>query len=574
MLLFNGKARFDYFKKYASTVPYQVRRMKQSPIIHRSRGVTLGLILAVLATVIAVAVSGMQSRAQQAPICTLTDKLENPCRPLLGGFSLDSGSLIADIEGKTGVSAGLEPRTGKKLEVVRAYIPRGKWAINKESKYFIDRPDTILFTNYKPSVPWREADGRSADINGQIDQMADSINMNVPAGKKIMLSIDAEPEDDMSELDAETSAQCPNQAIKAKTQSGTPKEYRDMWRNVRTRFDAKGVSGKVVWVMNYMGYKNWDCLVKAFYPGDNLVDWITWDPYISDGSTWDQEVGRFYRLLEQQTDENHQFTAKPWGLSEFGSWHTNQAQVYKMYNDAQAAAEVNLYPRLKLYAIFDAAGSLSSKVEYVGNTSQKDPTELAEYSRFANSKAFVNPVELPLLPVSLPAPAPTDRTVTEPPKQDSAQPTSPTVPVTQPVAAAGLQASYYSDSNRIAAPKQRVDQTINFDWKRGAPIEGVGSDNFNVRWTGQLTVPQTDNYVLTLKGDDGFKMWIDGKLVIDGWKLQAVTAYRTKWLKLEANKKHDIVIEYYEQTGLASLKLSWQAPSLPKAVIPASALTH
>lgn len=500
-----------------------------------------------------------QSSVNAAVNCTPTDKLVNPCRPWLAGFSSDSGGLIADIEGKNGVAAGLEPRTGKKLDVVRAYIPNGKFAINKESKYFIDRPDTTLFTNYKPSIPWREGDGRNATINSQIDQMADSINANVPKYKKIFLSIDAEPEDDVSALDPDTQNQCPTQSLKGKTQSGTPQEYRDMWRNVRGRFNAKGASEKVVWVMNYMGYKNWDCLVKPLYPGDDLVDWITWDPYVSNGSTWNEEVSRFYTLLEQQTSPTHQFTSKPWGLAEYGSWQTSQEAVYKMYNDSQAAVEANTFPRLKLYSIFDGTGVNNSKIEYAGTTGQKDPKELAEYSKFAQSRAFVNPAtESDMLPNNL--------TYTK----DPSIPVIEVQPPLTPPVRSGLQATY---STWGKAPVKQIDQTINYNWGRGALAQNSGEDFVTVNWAGKLTVPTTEPYVFTFKGDDGFKVWIDGKLVISAWWPQAITAYRTKQIKLEAGKKYDLKIEYFELGGLASAKFSWQSPSVPKAVVPASALS-
>lgn len=537
--------------------------MKRVKTIQNWRSFRLSVLLVGIVSAFGMVAFALQTSSIQAAInCSPTDKLVNPCRPLLGGFSFDSGGLIADIEGKAGVTAGLEARTNKKLDVVRAYIPNGKWAINKESKYFIDRPNTTLFTNYKPSVPWREGDGRNATINSQIDQMADSINANVPEGKQILLSIDAEPEDDVSRLDSDTSSQCTTQSLKAKTQSGTPKEYREMWRNVRNRFDAKAVSSKVVWVMNYMGYEKWDCLVKPLYPGDDLVDWITWDPYISGEATWNQEVGKFYTKLEQLTDETHRFTSKPWGLAEFGSWQTNQEKVYQMYNDAQTAVELNTFPRLKLYSIFDNSGVSNSKIEYAGNTGQKDPRELAEYSKFAQSKAFVDPVnESDRLPNNL--------------SFDGAN-SIPVIEVSPPLAPpvrSGLQATYSNYSNWTSNPVKQVDQGINFNWNRGALANGVGADFVNVSWSGKITAPTTEPYVFTFKGDDGFKVWIDGKLVISAWRPQAITAYRTKQIPLEAGKKYDIKIEYFELAGLASAKFSWQSPSVPKAVVPASALS-
>ena len=57
-----------------------------------------------------------------------------------------------------------------------------------------------------------------------------------------------------------------------------------MWHNVRARFDALGVTN-VVWVMNYMGWKDWNCVVKDLWPGNDYVDWVMWDPYPKN-ATW------------------------------------------------------------------------------------------------------------------------------------------------------------------------------------------------------------------------------------------------------------------------------------------------
>ena len=32
--------------------------------------------------------------------------------------------------------------------------------------------------------------------------------------------------------------------------------------------------------MNYLGFDGWDCLFPELWPGNDRVDWITWDPYV------------------------------------------------------------------------------------------------------------------------------------------------------------------------------------------------------------------------------------------------------------------------------------------------------
>ena len=51
-----------------------------------------------------------------------------------------------------------------------------------------------------------------------------------------------------------------------------------MYRHVVERLRNQGVTN-AVFVMNYMGFSRWASRVDAFYPGDDVVDWIAYDPY-------------------------------------------------------------------------------------------------------------------------------------------------------------------------------------------------------------------------------------------------------------------------------------------------------
>ena len=126
-----------------------------------------------------------------------------------------------------------------------------------------------------------------------------------------------------------------------------------MWNYVQDRFEALGVTN-IVWVMNYLGYDGWDCLFPELWPGNDRVDWITWDPYVGPRERWNEEVGYFYRAMEEKSDAEHDFISKPWGLAEFGYWYgTNQAEAYRFYDDAKAFLNSGNYPRLKLYEPYD-----------------------------------------------------------------------------------------------------------------------------------------------------------------------------------------------------------------------------
>ncbi|MBA1330443.1 hypothetical protein QQ73_04440, partial [Candidatus Endoriftia persephone str. Guaymas] len=101
----------------------------------------------------------------------------------------------------------------------------------------------------------------------------------------------------------------------------------------------------------------------------------------------------------------------------------------------------------------------------------------------------------------------------------------------------------------------RVDSAINFDWKSGAPIDGVWKDNFSVRWQGDFAF-KASGYRFIATGDDGIRVWVDGRLIIDGWRHQRPTEYRAM-LPLTAGT-HRIKMEYFESGGGAVAKLRWE----------------
>jgi hypothetical protein len=139
----------------------------------------------------------------------------------------------------------------------------------------------------------------------------------------------------------------------------------------------------------------------------------------------------------------------------------------------------------------------------------------------------------------------------------------------------GLKGEYYSSSSAgmfTTKITERTDSTVNFDWGNGSPVPGVPSDLFAVRWTGSLTAPTSGTYTIYVTADDGVRVWIDGNLVIDAWKVQPPTEY--SWTGPLSAGKHSIKIEYYENYYGAVMKLGWTIPGGSKVYpIPSSYLS-
>jgi hypothetical protein len=500
----------------------------------------------------------------QAAACTPTAKLVNPCRPWLGAYS-------GGYPGVSGAKAHIldhERRIGRQLDIVHTYHPAGNLPLNADEKFFINRPGTTLMSNWKPSGRWADGAGGNATVNAEIDRVADSYKSVAP--KKVMLALYHEPENDVS-----SGVTCTT--LKG-TSLGSPADYRAMWRNVHQRFAARGATN-VVWVLNYMGFENWNCMIKDLWPGNDVVDWVMWDPYSPSNSvTFDQAVSKYYNFLSQNSDAQHDFLSKPWGLGEFGIGHGNsttadQAHTYQFYDDAKRAVETNKFPRIKAYVNFDSAGVHDTQTSYVTKTHVYDAQEEARYRNFALSSAFRDPVATPTpTPIKTPTPTPTPTpTKTPTPTPTPTKTPTPTPTPTPPPVTTGLSASYYAGAFFNGVSTSRVDKTVNFDWATGAAVTGGPTDKFSARWVGQIIAPKTDTYTFTTTTDDGVRLWVNDRLVIDSWVDQGATA-RTGKIALAANQPVSIRMEYYENTGKAVAKLMWAHSTMGATVVPTTAL--
>ena len=122
----------------------------------------------------------------------------------------------------------------------------------------------------------------------------------------------------------------------------------------------------------------------------------------------------------------------------------------------------------------------------------------------------------------------------------------------------GLLGEYFVGQERAGSPKlSRLDGTVDFRWELGAPAPGLPEDDFSIRWTGKLTPPQSGRYLLALRSDDGSRLYLDGKLVVDNWGDHAPTL-KTAEIELVAGKAYALRLEYYESVIGASVELLWQ----------------
>ncbi len=135
----------------------------------------------------------------------------------------------------------------------------------------------------------------------------------------------------------------------------------------------------------------------------------------------------------------------------------------------------------------------------------------------------------------------------------------------------GLRGDYFDGINLTNLITSRTDDTIDFDWGTGSPQTRVPTNNFSVRWTGEVLPRFTETYTFETRTDDGVRLWVNDVLIIDSWIDQAAT-FRTGQISLQAGVRYDLRMEYYEKAGEAIAELRWSSPSETYGIIPESQL--
>ncbi|CAH0345320.1 family 43 glycosylhydrolase [Bacillus sp. CECT 9360] len=137
-------------------------------------------------------------------------------------------------------------------------------------------------------------------------------------------------------------------------------------------------------------------------------------------------------------------------------------------------------------------------------------------------------------------------------------------------------------------PDNRSDINVfNFNDKRGErAVANLNGDSFidifnefsgtpdynTARFTGTIVPEFTEDYTFSMEGDDGFRLWINGELIIDFWKQEWEKEQVSTPVSLEAGKHYDIKVEYLQGWGGSWLRMKWESASQGKEVVPESAL--
>jgi hypothetical protein len=243
-----------------------------------------------------------------------------------------------------------ETLTGRTATIFHAYH-KGDEKFPTASEIAMTRDPArarLLLLNWKVAYGSTWAKVAAGAKDARIDAWATYVKANYGT-QKFFLALHHEPEND----------------VDATAGSGmTATDFAAMYRHVIQRLRFDGVTN-VVNVLAYMGNEKWmaQSWWKDLYPGDEVVDWIGLDSYVSVEKGY-YHYGGFGDLVDRRptggglgfydwSTQNH--PAKPVMVAEWGMYHRLAYPTSKAAAYATVLPELAKHPKIKAIAYFDTA---------------------------------------------------------------------------------------------------------------------------------------------------------------------------------------------------------------------------
>ena len=126
-----------------------------------------------------------------------------------------------------------------------------------------------------------------------------------------------------------------------------------------------------------------------------------------------------------------------------------------------------------------------------------------------------------------------------------------------PEGAEGLRAEFFADKSLQGAPTlTRTDAQIDYN----VPIVGLNTQRYGARWTGTFTPRKSGATQFLFRADDGARLFVDDKLVIDHW-IDSGANMQTATVDLVAGQPVNLRAEYYQAGGAAVAQLRVVEPN-------------
>ena len=333
----------------------------------------LTALTAVIASVTTVVAPNAAAAAGTGKTCTTDAKLVPSCNVLWGGAAGGFTGKPRDLEHKS-----WEKLSGRTATIFHTYHKGDEPFPTKAEIAMTNDPakPRVLLLNWKIAYGSNWAKVARGEQNKRIDTFAKRIKAY---DKKVFLVLNHEPENDV---------------VARKGSGWEAKDFAAMYRHTIERLRARG-AGNVVNVMAYMGNEKWmaQSWWKDLYPGDDVVDWIGLDSYVSVEKGY-YHYGTFGDLLDRKPKggglgfydwATTKHAGKPIMIAEWGGYHRIGKATHKSAVYNSVLPQLVKRPAIKAIVHFD------TKRDDQGNRDisiDSTPASLAAFKKLAANPIF------------------------------------------------------------------------------------------------------------------------------------------------------------------------------------------
>jgi alpha-D-xyloside xylohydrolase len=347
----------------------------------------------------------------------------------------------------------------------------------------------------------------------------------------------------------------------------------------------RATSSKRVFTLTRSAWAGAQRTAAASWSGDTFSSWETLRKQVSGGVSvtvtgnpyWTQDTGGFFVSRDfpgGEKDPAYRELFARW--FQYGAFNpimrvhgtdierepyifkTLDPEVYKSLLDA-----AHLRYRLLPYIY-----GLSAKVTSDHYTLMRPlPMDFAEdRTTYGINDAFmfgpsllVHPVTRPMYRIQPPPPA-----------------TIPADALRTPDGQSGLAGQYFEGRNFEVPKGHVIDKVIDHSWP-APPLATIPAglnrlDDFSARWIGTLEAPEDGEYEIGVEGDDGYRLFLDGAVVLERWENGGKRLASTR-RALRKGQSIKLTLEYYQASSDRSLRLAWRTPSAIRALDETKAVT-
>ncbi|MXN93199.1 glycosyl hydrolase [Flavobacterium sp. Sd200] len=121
----------------------------------------------------------------------------------------------------------------------------------------------------------------------------------------------------------------------------------------------------------------------------------------------------------------------------------------------------------------------------------------------------------------------------------------------------GFKAEYFNNTKLSGTPEMvKQESKIDNFWQEGQLVTGsIKARDFSVRYTTNFKPVSSGNITFEMEADDGYRLIINGKTVLDAWSKNRWGA-KTYDLKTVKGEVYNIQVEYWQGDGKANVRLS------------------